>query len=236
MFVPEAIILAGGGKNYTASDGTTPLCMTPVCNKPFLAWLLEFMEHYIIEHAVIAVGKEEYNLIHGYFGENYKSIKISYSVEETPLGTGGAIQRAFELIEGDKAFVFKGHTMLRLSLVKHFDFHMAYRADFSMVIRETGNLARQVAVERDEDKRITTIYPKGTKSGKGYMDGGAYLISRRFFTKYSFPEKFSLERDILHALAGKGAVYGVLCKQFFVDISDPEDRQRAEDEFERFNH
>ncbi len=236
MFVPEAVILAGGlGTRLKSAVPDLPKAMAPVNGRPFLEYLLDYLEHYIIEHVVLAVG-HKHEMIQNYFGNQYKSIKIDYSIEEEPMGTGGAIKKAFELIEGNKAFVFNGDTMFRISLVKHFDFHVQRQTDFSMVLREVENVERYGAVERDEDKRITGFFEKGEKRGKGLINGGVYLINKRFFNKHAFPDKFSLEKDCLEKMVDTIPFYGVLCKQYFLDIGIPEDYQKAQDDFKRFEH
>lgn len=236
MFVPEAVILAGGfGTRLKSEVPDLPKAMAPINGRPFLEYLLDFLEHYVIEHVVLAVGYK-HEAIRNHFGNEYKSIKIEYSVEDEPLGTGGAIKKAFDLIEGNKAFVFNGDTMFRISLVKHYDFHIQRHTDFSMVLREVDQVDRYGAVERDENKRITGFLEKGEKSGKGLINGGVYLINKRFFSKHDFPHKFSLEKDCFEKMVSTTPFYGVICKQYFLDIGIPEDYQKAQDDFKRFEH
>jgi len=234
MFVPEAIILAGGkGLRLREVVPDLPKVMAPVNGRPFLEYLLEYLEHYFIEHIVMAVGYKHEAIVN-YFGDHYKSIKIDYLIEDEPLGTGGAIKKGFEMIEGDKAFVFNGDTMFRISLVKHYDFHITRMADFSLVLREVDDVERYGSVERNEEKRITGFHEKGTRTGKGLINGGVYLISKRFFSKYKFPEKFSVEKDCLEKMVGTHPFYGVLCKQYFLDIGIPEDYLKAQHDFTQF--
>jgi D-glycero-alpha-D-manno-heptose 1-phosphate guanylyltransferase len=234
MFVSEAIILAGGmGLRLREAVPDLPKVMAPVNGRPFLEHLLDYLEHYFIEHVVMAVGYK-HEIIINHFGNEYKNIKIDYVVEEEPLGTGGAIKRGFGMIEEDKAFVFNGDTMFRISLVKHYDFHITRMADFSLVLREVDNVERYGSVERDENKRITRFNEKGSKTGKGLINGGVYLISKRFFNTHKFPEKFSIEKDCLEKMVDKHPFYGVLCKQYFIDIGVPEDYQKAQHDFIQF--
>ncbi|HPE57325.1 MAG TPA: nucleotidyltransferase family protein [Bacteroidales bacterium] len=236
MFVSEAVILAGGfGTRLQSEVPDLPKGMAPVNGRPFLEYLLDYLFNYVIEHVILAVGYK-HEMIQNHFGNEYRGIKISYSIEDEPLGTGGAIKKAFDLVEGNKAFVFNGDTMFRISLVKHYDFHMQHQADFSMVLREVENVERYGTVERDDDKRITGFFEKGEKRGKGLINGGVYLISKKFFNKNAFPEKFSLEKDCLETMVHTQPFYGVLCKQYFLDIGIPEDYQKAQDEFKRFEN
>jgi D-glycero-alpha-D-manno-heptose 1-phosphate guanylyltransferase len=234
MFVPEAIVLAGGlGLRLREAVPDLPKVMAPVNGRPFLEYLLDYLEHYFIEHVILTVGYK-HEIIVNHFGNEYKSMKIDYLIEEEPLGTGGAIQKGIEMIKGDKAFIFNGDTMFRISLVKHYDFHVTRMADFSIVLREVDDVERYGSVERDEDKRIIRFNKKGTVRGKGLINGGVYLINKRFFKKFRFGEKFSIENDCLEKLVDKHPIYGVLCKQYFIDIGVPEDYQKAQHDFIQF--
>lgn len=234
MYTQEAIILAGGkGTRLKDVVPDTPKVMAPVNGRPFLEYVLDHLAEYIFEHVVLAVGYEKEKIM-DHFGERYRDIKISYSVEEEPLGTGGAIIKAFDLIDGNRAFVFNGDTMFRINLIRQFDFHTIRQTDFSIVLREVDDVSRYGSVELDEERKIINFFEKGEKRGKGLINGGVYLINKRFFNKYSFPERFSIEKDCLEALAHTGIFYGLVCKQYFIDIGIPEDYYKAQDDFTTF--
>ncbi len=234
MYTQEAIILAGGkGTRLHGVVDDLPKVMAPVNGRPFLEYVLDHLHDHIIEHVVLSVGYKK-EAIMGHFGNRYRDILIDYAIEEEPLGTGGGIRKAFELIRGSRAFVLNGDTLFRLDLVRHFDFHTIRRTDFSVTLREVEDVSRYGAVEIDEDKKIVAFREKGEKRGKGYINGGVYLIHRRFFEKNPFPDKFSIEKDCLEALVDSGQFHGLVCRQYFIDIGIPEDYEKAQHDFEEF--
>ena len=236
MFVQEAIILAGGkGTRLKEVVSDVPKVMAPVNGRPFLEYVLDYLENYVIEHVILSVGYKR-EVIRDHFGDQYKSIKIDYAVEEEPLGTGGGILNAFDLVEENKSFVLNGDTMFRINLVKQFDFHQARMSDFTVVLRQVDNVERYGSVEIDDGKRIIGFNEKGEKTGPGLINGGVYLINKKFFNTHSFPKKFSLEKDCLEKLVGTHPFYGSICKQYFLDIGIPEDYQKAQDDFTRFTY
>jgi len=236
MFTQEAIILAGGqGTRLKEVISDIPKVMAPVNGRPFLEYILDYLEHYIIEHVVLSVGYK-YEIIKKHFGNSYKSIKIDYAIEDKPLGTGGAIKYAFDFIDGNRAFVFNGDTMFRLNLVRHFDFHSIRRTDFSIVLRPVPDVSRYGSVEVDVDRKIVGFVEKGKTTGEGLINGGVYHINKRFFQKNSFPDEFSIETDCFEKFVDKGIFYGLICKQYFLDIGIPEDYQKAQDDFKRFEY
>ncbi|MBN2175848.1 MAG: nucleotidyltransferase family protein [Bacteroidales bacterium] len=236
MFVPEAIILAGGlGTRLQGEIGNLPKALAPVNGRPFLEYLLDYLSVYEVDHVVLSVGYKA-EKIRDHFGKAYKSINIDYAWEKEPLGTGGGIKKAFDMIDGSKALVFNGDTMFRIDLIRLFDFHSSRLSKFSLVLREVDDISRFGAVEVDEDRKVTGFFEKGEKSGKGLINGGVYLISRKFFEENEFPEKFSIEKDCFEKLYQTFPFYGLICRQYFIDIGIPEDYQKAQHDFTEFIH
>lgn len=236
MYTQEAIILAGGkGTRLNEVVKDLPKVMAPVNGRPFLEYVLDHLNNYVIEHVVLSVGYRKEAII-DHFGNSYHDIRIDYAIEDEPLGTGGGIKKAFGLIGGNRAFVLNGDTFFKFDLIRHFDFHSIRKTDFSLTLREVEEVARYGAVELDDDKRIIAFREKGEKRGKGYINGGAYLINRRFFEKNPLPEKFSIEKDCLEALVDTGQFFGLVCRQYFIDIGIPEDYEKAQHDFEEFAH
>lgn len=234
MFVQEAVILAGGlGTRLKEAVPDVPKVLAPVNGRPFLEYLLDYMEHYVIERVILSVGYKN-EMIMDHFGDQYKSIHIEYAIEDEPLGTGGAIKKAFETVEDNKAFVFNGDTMFRINLIKLYDFHMSNMSNFSIVLREVDNVERYGAIERNENKRIISFREKGEKRGHGLINGGVYLINKRFFNENVFPDKFSIEKDCLEKMVDEYAFFGTICRQYFIDIGIPEDYEKAQDDFKNF--
>jgi D-glycero-alpha-D-manno-heptose 1-phosphate guanylyltransferase len=236
MYTQEAIILAGGkGTRLTEVVDNLPKVMAPVNGRPFLEYVLDHLHNYVIEHVVLSVGFMK-EAIMDHFGSEYRDIRISYAIEEEPLGTGGGIKKAFGLIRDNRAFVINGDTLFRLDLIRHFDFHTIRKTNFSVTLREVEDVSRYGAVEIDADKKIIAFREKGEKRGKGYINGGVYLINKRFFEKNTFPDKFSIEKDCLEAMVDTGQFYGLVCRQYFIDIGIPADYEKAQHDFEEFAH
>ncbi len=236
MFVQEAIILAGGlGTRLKNVIGDIPKPMAPVNGRPFLEYLLDYLNHYEIEHVILSVGYK-HGMIMDHFGKKYKGIDIDYAIEDTPLGTGGAIKKAFGQTFSKKSFVFNGDTMLKMDLLRLMDFHSYKQSVFSVVLRQVEDVSRYGSVDRDENYRITSFNEKGLRVGPGMINGGTYLISKSFFEKTAFPEKFSIEKDCLEKMVGSYFFYGTICRQYFIDIGIPEDYQKAQDDFKEFEY
>jgi len=92
----EAVILAGGlGTRLSHIVSDVPKPMAPVNNQPFLKYVIDYLLENGVNHVILAVGYKAKS-IQSYFGDTYHGIRITYSIEDTPLGTGGAIKKALK--------------------------------------------------------------------------------------------------------------------------------------------
>ena len=236
MKLQEAIILAGGfGTRLKEVVNDIPKVMAPVKGRPFLEYILDYLEKNVFTHVVLSVGYK-HEIIQEHFKDKYKSIHIDYAIEEEPLGTGGAIQMAFKQINGYRAMVFNGDTMFRVDMDKIVNFHFSKSSVFSLVLREVENVERYGVVEFNNDGKIIDFSEKGKNTGVGKINGGVYVIDKKFFEHMDFPEKFSMEKDGFEKMYESYPFYGILCKQYFIDIGVPDDYKRAQHEFEEFEY
>jgi D-glycero-alpha-D-manno-heptose 1-phosphate guanylyltransferase len=229
----EAIILAGGkGTRLKDTLPDIPKSMAPVNGRPFLEYQLDYLERWGFEKVVLSVGYLHDQIVQ-HFGTSYKSLNIEYSIEEEPLGTGGAILKAIHYIQTYQAFIFNGDTYFDVNLQRLYDFRQIKESDLCMTIRFENNTRRYGAVEFDNNNRIIHFYEKGMGPEDGYINGGVYLIRKDYLLRFGLPEKFSLEKDFFQQYYSTEEFYAMRCFSYFRDIGIPEDYQKAQDEFAR---
>jgi D-glycero-alpha-D-manno-heptose 1-phosphate guanylyltransferase len=142
MIPKEAIILAGGaGTRLKSVVKDIPKPMALVAEKPFLEYLLSYLENYGIEHVILSVGYN-WKVISDHFKSQYGSMKISYAVEDKPLGTGGGIRLALEKVKGDNTFILNGDTFFKVNLHDLSEFHFAHGADMSITVKRKKDFFR----------------------------------------------------------------------------------------------
>jgi D-glycero-alpha-D-manno-heptose 1-phosphate guanylyltransferase len=231
--IREAIVLAGGkGERLKDVIGELPKPMAPVNGRPFLEYHLDYLDNWGMKRVVLSVGfmKEK---IKEHFGNSYKSMELAYSEEDEPLGTGGAIKRAFEHVDGHAAFIFNGDTYFDVNLQRVNDFRYIKETDVVIVLRFEDNVNRYGEVEFDGNNRIIRFAEKTENEGEGYINGGIYLITKAYFNSFDLPEKFSIEKDFFQKYCSEEHFYGIRCFSYFRDIGVPDDYQKAQDEFKR---
>lgn len=223
----EAIVLAGGlGTRLRSAVSDLPKAMAPIAGQPFLAYLLRFLELQGIERVVLAVGYRR-EAIRDWFGSRYRTLELVYSIEEQPLGTGGALLRALEHISGALAYVLNGDTFL----------HLNYQA-LSQALEAAPDASLAVALRRIADAgcygaalvaegRIHGFRARGSNA-PGLINAGCYLVARNIFERYSMPATFSWETDFLEPRAAELRPVAVECEAPFIDIGVPEAFERAQ--------
>lgn len=112
----EAIILCGRlGTRLKSVLPNLPKPMAPVKNKPFLAFILEYLKRQNIKKVILAVSYK-YEIIQNYFQNSYLDMEIVYSIEDEPLGTGGAIVKALKLVDQNSVYILNGDTIFDINL------------------------------------------------------------------------------------------------------------------------
>ena len=113
-----ALVLAGGkGERLRPLTDTVPKPMAPVAGRPILEHQIQWLKEAGVENVVFLVGYR-WESIRTHFGDGSRyGVGISYSVENSPLGRGGAIKQGFPLAgEGDDPLWSPTET---LSLASH---------------------------------------------------------------------------------------------------------------------
>jgi D-glycero-alpha-D-manno-heptose 1-phosphate guanylyltransferase len=224
----EAIILAGGfGTRLQHIVSDVPKPMADIAGRPFLEYILDYLKHEGVDHAILAVGYKK-ECIMDYFGEDYQGMQLTYSREEKPLFTGGAIKRALGYCQEDNAFVINGDTYFDVRLGKMREDFLFHQADISVAIREMHNFCRYGTVHTDTGRWITGFEEKKEKQN-GFINGGIYLIKKNLLDDYT--EVFSFEKDVMERLVGKVRMRAFDCSGYFIDIGIPEDYFKARDYF-----
>ncbi len=231
--IREAIVLAGGkGERLKEAVGDLPKPMAPVNDRPFLEYQLDYLDKWGIRQVVLSVGYKSDKII-AHFGESYKSMEVVYSVEDEPLGTGGAIKKAFGYIKGHAAFILNGDTYFDVNLQRVNDFRWIKETDTVIVLRYEDNVNRFGEVEFDNNNKIIRFAEKSGNDKEGYINGGVYLITKSYFNSFDLPERFSIETDFFRKYCNEEEFYGIRCFSYFRDIGVPEDYEKAQDEFKR---
>ena len=221
----EAIVLAGGqGSRLQSVIKDIPKPMAPVNGKPFLEYILYNLHKQKVTKTVLSVGYR-YEVIADHFKDSYRGMSLVYSIEDAPLGTGGAIKQALQKVSESVVFICNGDTLFDIDIHSLQDFHTTKHADLSMAVKWlTGD--RYGSIELDTDSRISGFKEK-KDAGNKLINGGFYLLNTAWFKKFALPETFSFERDFIERFYKDFNFYGLEYNNYFIDIGVPEDYEKA---------
>ncbi|MDP2943873.1 MAG: nucleotidyltransferase family protein [Candidatus Omnitrophota bacterium] len=217
----KAIILAGGrGLRLRSILKDVPKPMAPIAGKPFLEYLILQLVKWNVKDIVLSVGYKK-EVIKAYFGGGRRwNVKIIYSEEDNPLGTGGALKKSVKLIENKEFLVMNGDSFLDLDFNQIIDFHKKKKALASVGLACVNDISRFGKVEINSRNEVVRFIEKGS-GGKGTINGGVYVFDREIIN-YISPGKVSLEKEVLPRLI-KWGLYGIVTQGFFIDIGIPRD-------------
>jgi len=224
----DAVVLAGGfGTRLAHIVSDVPKPMAPVCGKPFLEYVLEYLKNNGIDRVILAVGYKE-DVIRSYFGSSFSGMNILYSSEDKPLFTGGAIRKALSLAEEGPVFILNGDTYFDVDLKAMLVFHLEKNASLTIAAKKMTDFDRYGTIE-SENGRITAFLEK-RPTGEGEINGGVYLMDKHLLDSVD-REAFSFEKDVMETKVGVLPMYAFASDGYFIDIGIPEDYYRAGKDF-----
>lgn len=227
--ITEAIILAGGlGTRLRSVVSDLPKCMAPINGIPFLHFVLDHLEKQGITQFIFAVGYKKEAIEH-YLSERLPNHNYVLSIEEEPLGTGGAIRLACTKATQKDVLVVNGDTIFSVDVHRMAFFHHKAQAACTLALKPMQNFDRYGVVEIDNNHCITHFKEKQFYK-EGLINGGVYLLVRDIFLQQPFPEKFSFEKEYLELYIDTHTLFGLPQDEYFIDIGIPEDFERAQTE------
>jgi NDP-sugar pyrophosphorylase family protein len=227
----KALILAGGfGTRLRPLSCTRPKLMFPVANKPILDRILKNLSEHGVTHVVLAVNYLADILIHN-FGDSKYGIKISYSYEKKPLGTGGPIKKAEELLNDndDPFFVLNGDILTSINYLDLLDTHRKTNAIATLALYEVDDPSRFGVVDINGKGQIRRFVekPKIEEAPSKLINAGVYVLDQSIFDIIPEGKKISIEREVFPLLAVKDRLYGLKFDGIWVDVGKPTDFIRA---------
>lgn len=226
----KVIILAGGlGTRLRTVVKDVPKPMAEIDGTPFLEILMDNMLHYGADEFVLCVSYMR-EKISSYFGASYKGCPVRYSVEEEPLGTGGAIKQAFDLFGLDEAIVINGDSFIKMDYA---DFYKKNSCQIlSIALKYMDNASRYGLVET-QGNYILRFNEKSTEAKSGLINTGIYLINKALWQYAPKENKFSFEKDVLEKYIGKIKASFYQTEDYFIDIGVPESYAQANRELKQ---
>jgi mannose-1-phosphate guanylyltransferase len=218
------ILLVGGfGTRLKPLTDESPKPMLPVAGLPVT-------EHQILAakkagiHTLVLATSYLAEVFTPYFGDGTKwGMKILYAVEKEPLGTGGAIRNAAELLGRDEPVViFNGDVLSRHSIADQIDFHTENKADVTLHLIDVEDARAFGCVPTDDNGRVTAFLEKMDNPVTNSINAGCYVFSPHVIDQIPLGTVVSVERETFPALvAGGRPVFGYKEQSYWLDVGTP---------------
>ncbi|WP_164718381.1 HAD-IIIA family hydrolase [Bradyrhizobium sp. LVM 105] len=225
----QAVILVGGlGTRLGERTKTVPKPMLDIGGRPFLDTLIDELVRYGVFDEILLLAGHKAEIVETHYAAAARGqTRIVVSRETEPLGTGGALVHARNLLH-DRFLLLNGDSL--------FDFNLldliarAHDGRVHMALRDGVVEDRYGRVVLDGDMVRDFIAPGAGATGP--VNAGIYVIDKSVLDEIATLPA-SLEQEVFPSLAKSGALRGTAYRGYFIDIGIPDDFGRADRELRR---
>ncbi len=227
----KAVVMAGGeGSRLRPLTSTRPKPLAPVANKPVMEHIIDLLRTHEIREVV---GTLHYlaDEIESYFGDGSAfGVALSYVVEDTPLGTAGAVKLAEHLLRDEPFLVISGDALTDADLTALLADHARSGATATIALQRVANPLEFGVVITDDHKRITRFLEKPSW-GEIFSDTintGIYVLDPVVFDFMERGKNYDFSRDIFPRLLHEGKlVQGFITENYWTDIGNLQQYRQA---------
>lgn len=225
----KALLLVGGfATRLRPLSLNRPKCLFPLQNKPIIDYLLENLAKAGCSDVVLAVNNLA-DRIEEYLGEEKFGINLHYSLEDEPLGTGGPIKLAEEILKEDDFLVLNGDILTFINYAELMHTHQKNPETATLTLKKVQDPTRYGVVKFSQKNRIVEFVEKPSleESPSKWINAGCYAFSPEIIDYIPENQKVSIERQIFPKLAVKEKLLGYKYYGEWIDIGVPDDYLRA---------
>src|SRR6266571_7481044 len=226
----QAVVMAGGeGSRLRPLTINRPKPMVPIVDKPCLGHIFELLKRHGIEESFVTLQYLASVIQDSYGDGGGIGMRLRYSVEETPLGTGGSVRQIVPDLDGT-FLVISGDALTDIDLSKVIAFHRERNAAVTLTLVHVPNPLEYGVVITGEDGRITKFLEKPSW-GEVFSDTintGIYVIEPRVLERYKVGEAFDFSKDLFPQLLTDGEpLFGYVASGYWTDVGSIPEYARA---------
>ncbi|MCX6659508.1 MAG: NDP-sugar synthase [Candidatus Bathyarchaeota archaeon] len=217
----KALILAGGfGTRLRPLSCYRPKLLFPIAGKPIIDWVLDGLSKNGIDEAILATNYLD-DMIKDHLGKRYGKVRLHYSLEEKPLGTGGAIKEAERFLRGEKFFfVLNGDIVSSPPLRQILHQHTRKKATVTIMLKKVEDPTHFGVARLGKETKIIQFVekPRLEDAPSRWINAGVYLLNSEIFSYLSPRTKSSIEKEVFPVLASSGKLFGYKYAAEWFDI------------------
>ena len=221
----KAVILVGGhGVRLQPLSYHMPKPMMPVLNRPFLEHIIAYLAKFAVTDITLALSHLP-ELIRSHLGDGSNlGVQLHYTVEDSPLGTAGAVKNANRYLDSTFA-VLNGDIFTDLNIADMLAFHQHKKAKVTIALTWVDNPCAFGVVETDSEDRVRrfTEKPNPNKATTHWINAGIYILEPEILRHIPVSSYYMFERGLFPLLLKLNEpVYGYPFRGYWLDMGTPE--------------
>jgi mannose-1-phosphate guanylyltransferase len=219
----QALILAGGeGTRLRPLTSTVPKPVVPLVDRPFVAFMLDWLRSHGVEDIVMSCGHLASGVRNVLGDGSAFGIRLRYVEEPRPLGTGGALKFAEQLLDG-RFLMLNGDVLTDIDLTAQLEQHQRTGAIATLALTPVEDPSNYGLVRTADGGEVTEFVekPAPDQIDTNNISAGAYVLEREVLDMLPEDHPASIERDVFPQLVGRG-LYGYVADGYWLDIGTPE--------------
>jgi mannose-1-phosphate guanylyltransferase / phosphomannomutase len=226
----KAVVMAGGaGSRLRPLTINHPKPMVPMVNKPVIGHIMDLLKRHGITDVVVTLQYMAED-IQDYFGDGQSlGMNITYSVEETPLGTAGSVKQAQQLLD-ETFIVISGDAVTDIDLSAVIEFHRARRALATITLYRVSEPLEYGVVIVDETGRIQRFLEKPSWGEviSDTVNTGIYVLEPEILDRFEPDIPYDFSKDLFPGLVERGEpLYGHVSGGYWCDVGNLQEYMRA---------
>jgi mannose-1-phosphate guanylyltransferase len=219
----QALILAGGeGTRLRPLTSTVPKPVVPLVDRPFIAFMLDWLRGHGVDDVVMSCGHMA-DGVRSVLGDGESvGVRLRYLEEPRPLGTGGALKFAEDLLD-DRFLMLNGDVLTDIDVSAQLAAHSASGARATLALYPVEDPSAYGLVRLAGDGSVTEFVekPAPDQIDTNNISAGVYVLEKSVLSLLVAGAPASIERDVFPALVGDG-LYGHVSPGYWKDIGTPE--------------
>ncbi|HEX4283358.1 MAG TPA: NDP-sugar synthase [Solirubrobacteraceae bacterium] len=220
----QALILAGGeGTRLRPLTSTIPKPVVPLVGRPFISYMLRWLHEHGVKDVILGCGFMA-DQVRAVLGDGSGlGIRLRYLEEPRPLGTGGALKFAEDLLD-DRFFMLNGDVLTDIDLTEQLAQHERTGARATLALYPVEDPSAYGLVRLDADGSVNDFVEKPglEELDTNLISAGAYILERDVLDGMApAGTNISIERDVFPTLIGRG-LYGYEASGYWLDIGTPD--------------
>ena len=220
----QALILAGGeGTRLRPLTSTVPKPVVQLVDRPFISYMIEWLRGHGVDDVILACGFMA-DGVRSVLGDGSSfGVSLRYVEEPEPLGTGGALKYAEDLL-AERFFMLNGDCLTDIDLTAQLRQHERTGARATLALIPVDDPSAYGLVRRGDDLEVRQFVekPSPDEIDTNLINAGAYILEHDVLDGMGASgTKISIEREVFPALVGHG-LYGYEASGYWLDIGTPE--------------